>query len=163
MLEIYTTGGGLYLEQTLNAIAAFFNTGNALALVNIALLVGCIILIFQIMFGGDFRQAIKAYVVIGLVGGLSVGHKSDVIIFDKTEGALWFRTVDNVPTSVAYVGSFTSRVSNVLTTQIETLFSPPTNIAYQRHGMLFGATLMSKSARWRAVTSVVHELSLIHI
>ena len=157
MLEIYSTGGGEYLTTTLNAVAAFFNTGNALAMVNLALLVGLIVLVFQLVFGGDFKQAIKAYVVIGLVGGLSVADKSDVIIFDKTKDPLWFATVDNVPTSVAYVGSFTSRVSDVLTTQMETLFSPPTNLAYQRHGMLFGATLMTKSARWRAVTSSVHE------
>ena len=157
MLEIYSTGGGEYLTTTLNAVAAFFNTGNALAMVNLALLVGLIVLVLQLVFGGDFKQAIKAYVVIGLVGGLSVADKSDVIIFDKTKDPLWFATVDNVPTSVAYVGSFTSRVSDVLTTQIETRFSPPTNLAYQRHGMLFGATLMTKSARWRAVTSSVHE------
>jgi len=157
MLEIYSTGGGEYLETTLNALAAFFNTNNALALVNIGLLLGIFILVFQLVFAGDYRQAIKAYVLIALVGGLSIGDKSDVIIFDKTKGPLWFRTVDNVPTSVAYVGSFTSRISNVLTTEIETLFSPPTNIAYQRHGMLFGATLMTKTARWRAVTAAVHE------
>ena len=157
MFEIHSTGGGEYLETTLNAVAAFFGTGNALALVNIGLLIGVIVLAFQLLFGGDFRQAIKAYVVIGIVGGLSVADTSDVIIFDKTKGPLWFRTVDNVPTSVAYVGSFTSTISEVLTRQMETLFSPPTNLAYQRHGMLFGATLMAKSARWRAVTSSVHE------
>ncbi len=157
MLEIYTTGGGDYLKTTLNAVAAFFNTANAGALVNLALLVGLAVLIFQLVLGGDFKQAVKTYVVIGLMGALSVADKSDVIIFDKTKGPLWFATVDNVPTSVAYVGSLTSRVSNVLTTQMEALFSPPTNLSYQRHGMLFGATLMTKSARWRAVTSSVHE------
>ena len=157
MLEIYTTGGGEFLTTTLNALAAFFNTANAAALVNIALLVGLIVLVFQVLLGGDLKQAVKAYVVIGLIGGLSVADKSDVIIFDKTKGPLWSSTVSNVPTSVAYVGSFTSRFSNVLTTQFEALFSPPTNLSYQRHGMLFGATLMTKSARWRAVTSTVHE------
>ncbi|WP_299751909.1 conjugal transfer protein TraG N-terminal domain-containing protein [uncultured Tateyamaria sp.] len=157
MLEIYTTGGGEFLTMTLNAVAAFFNTANAAALINIALLVGLIVLVFQVLLGGDLKQAVKAYVVIGLIGGLSVADKSDVIIFDKTKGPLWSSTVSGVPTSVAYVGSFTSRVSNVLTTQFEALYSPPTNLSYQRHGMLFGATLMTKSARWRAVTSAVHE------
>ena len=157
MLEIYSTGGGEYLEMTLNAVAAFFATDNALALVNIGLLLGVFVLIFQLIFGGDFMQAIKVYCLIGLIGGLSIADRSSVIIFDKTKGPLWFRTVDNVPTSVAYIGSFTSRVSNVLTTQMETLFSSPENLSYQRHGMLFGATLITKTARWRAVTSAVHE------
>ena len=157
MFEIYTTGGGDYLVTTLNAVAAFFATGNARALVAIGLLLGMIILVFQVMFNGDLRMAIKSYVLIALVGALSIGDRSDVIIFDSTKGPLWFRTVDNVPTSVAYIGSATSSVSHALTRQIEALFSPPDNIAYQRHGMLFGATLMTKTARWRAVTSVIHE------
>ena len=157
MFEIYTTGGGEYLTTTLNAVAAFFNTANAAAMINIALLVGLIVLVFQVLLGGDLKQAVKTYVLIGLIGGLSVANKSEVIIFDKTKGPLWSSTVSNVPTSVAYVGSFTSRFSNAVTTQFEALFSPPTNLSYQRHGMLFGATLMTKSARWRAVTSTVHE------
>lgn len=157
MFEIYTTGGGDYLVTTLNALAAFFNTDNARALVAIGLMVGMVILVFQVMFQGDLRAAIKTYVMIGLVGALSVADRSDVIIFDSTKGPLWFAQVDNVPTSVAYIGSATSSVSHALTRQIEALFSPPDNVAYQRHGMLFGATLMTKSARWRAVTSVVHE------
>lgn len=157
MLEIYTTGGGDFLVTTLNAVAAFFNTNNANALVAIGLMVGMIILVFQVMFSGDLRAAIKTYVMIALVGALSVADKSDVIIFDNTKGPLWSQTVSNVPTSVAYIGSATSSVSNALTRQIEALFSPPTNVAYQRHGMLFGATLMTKSARWRSVTSTIHE------
>ena len=157
MFEIYTTGGGDYLVTTLNAVAAFFATGNARALVAIGLMLGMIILVFQVMFNGDLRMAIKSYVLIALVGALSIADRSDVIIFDSTKGPLWFRTVDNVPTSVAYIGSATSSVSHALTRQIEALFSPPDNIAYQRHGMLFGATLMTKTARWRAVTSVIHE------
>lgn len=157
MFEIYTTGGGDYLVTTLNAVAAFFNTGNAGAMVGIGLMVGMFVLVFQIMLGGDMAMALKTYLMVGLVGALSVADRSDVIIFDSTKGPLWFQTVDNVPTSVAYIGSATSSVSNALTRQFEALFTPPTNVAYQRHGMLFGATLMTKSARWRAVTSVVHE------
>lgn len=157
MLEIYSTGGGEFLVTTLNAVAAFFNTNNADALVAIGLMVGMVILVFQVMFNGDLRMAIKSYVLIAFVGALSIADRSDVIIFDSTKGPLWFQTVDNVPTSVAYIGSATSSVSHALTRQIEALFSPPDNIVYQRHGMLFGATLMTKSARWRAVTSVVHE------
>lgn len=157
MYEIYTTGGGLQLERTLNAVAAFTNSPNAQAMVAIALLVGLMILVFQIIFHQSWQKALMSYIVIAFISALSLGHRSTVVVFDKTQGPLWFRTVANVPTSVAYVGSFTSRVSNVLTTQMEALFSPPTNLAYQRHGMLFGATLMTKTARWRAVTATVHE------
>lgn len=157
MYEIYTTGGGDNLYLTLNALASFAGTNNYLAIIRIGLLIGMIMTAFQIIFGGQIKHFVQAYVVMALVGSLSITQKSDVIIFDKTKGPLWSLTVSNVPTSVAYVGSFTSRFSNALTERIETLFTPPTYLAYQRQGMLFGATLATKSSRWRAVTASVHE------
>lgn len=157
MLEIHTTGGGYQLEQTLNGVAAFIGTNNSLAFLNIGLIAGVIVLIFQLIFGTNLRQTLQAYFIVALMSTVSLGHQSDVIIFDKTEGNLWFRTVSNVPTSIAYVGSLTSSVSEALTRQVETVYASPTNLSYQRHGMLFGASLATKSARWRAVTSSVHE------
>jgi len=157
MYEIYTTGGGLQLERTLNAVAAFTNSANAQAMMAIALLVGLIGLLFQILYSQSWGRALFCYVWVALIAALSIGDRSTVVVYDKTEGPLWFRNVANVPTTVAYVGSFTSRVSDVLTGQMEALFSSPANLSYQRHGMLFGATLMTKSARWRAVTATVHE------
>lgn len=157
MYEIYTTGGGDNLTLTLNALAAFAGTNNYLAIIRIGILIGLIMAMFQILFGGPLKSFVQAYVIMAFVGSLSIAQTSDVIIFDKTKGPLWSRTVSNVPTSVAYIGSFTSRFSNTLTERIETLFTPPTYLAYQRQGMLFGATLATKSSRWRAVTASVHE------
>lgn len=157
MLEIYTTGGGEHLTQTLNAVAAFCSSQNFLALLNIGLLVGLVAIVFQILLGGSIVEALKTYAIIAFIGGISITPKSDVIIFDETQGSLWFSRVDNVPLSVAYVGSFTSRVAHVLTRQTEAAFSAPGDLAYQRNGMLFGATLMTRSVRWQAVSRGIHD------
>jgi len=156
-MEIYTTGGGDFLTLTLNAIAAFTSSDNYEFLLVIAIAAGLIMIIFQVMFSGSLMDAVKIYIVVAVLTSISFADKSTVTILDKTKGPLWFQTVDNVPTSVAYVGHFTSTIAEGVTRRMETLFSSPTNIAYSQSGMLFGATLMSKTARWRAVTSSVHE------
>jgi len=142
MMEIYTTGGGDFLTLTMNAIATFTSSANYEFLLVIAIAAGLILVIFQVIFSGSLMEAIKIYIVVAVM---------------TSKGPLWSQTVDNVPTSVAYVGHFTSTIAEGVTRRMETLFSSPTNIAYSQSGMLFGATLMSKTSRWRAVTSSVHE------
>ena len=156
-LEIYTTGGGSFLLTTFNALAALSATKDFAAMTNIGLLVGLFVVLFQLVWGGSFSEMCKMYCVVALVGGLSIGPKADVIIFDKTVGNLPIGTVANVPRSVAYVGHVTSTFSEVLTRRMEALLAPPTSLSYQTSGMLFGATLRARSARWRAVSATLHE------
>lgn len=156
-MEIHTTGGGDFLFNTLNAIAVLVGSDNFSYVAAIAVTIGLIGLIFQVMFSGSLMEGVKMFVVISFMSALSLGHTSTVIILDKTKGPLWFRVVDNVPTSVAFAGNLTSVLSEGLTRRMETLFSTPTNVSYSETGMLFGATLIGKTTRWRAVTSSVHE------
>lgn len=156
-MEIHTTGGGDFLFNTLNAIAVLVGSDNYAVLVVIAINIGLIALVLNVMFSGSLMEGLKMFVVIGVLSALSLGHTSTVIILDKTKGPLWFRTVDNVPTSVALAGNVTTVLSEGLTRRMETLFSTPTNVSYSETGMLFGATLIGKTTRWRAVTSSVHE------
>ncbi len=93
-----------------------------------------------------------------LVMMFTLGPKSSVVIIDKTSGTVpIYGVVDNVPTPVAMLGHYTSAVSYYLTGQMETLMSTPTNLTYQKNGILFGATLLSQAANWRAVTPKIHE------
>ncbi|MEP2780823.1 MAG: conjugal transfer protein TraG N-terminal domain-containing protein [Pseudoruegeria sp.] len=156
-LEIYTTGGAGYLTTTFNAIAAFCNTDDFMALLHVGVLLGLIVVLLQVLLGASIMDFVKTYVVVTIVAGLSIVPKANVIIYDKTQGSLPVAVVGNVPLSVAYVGHVTSSISEALTRQMETLFSEPTSLSYQSSGMLFGATLRAKSARWKAVTSSVHE------
>ncbi|WP_171182431.1 conjugal transfer protein TraG N-terminal domain-containing protein, partial [Ruegeria sp. HKCCD8929] len=154
--EIYTVGGGAELFGIFNYLAAFTGSGNFETLITIGLMIGVIAAAFKLgVFGGGKETAMYAVGVV-IVLGLGVGPKARVIIMDSTQPLGIYGIVDNVPWSVAFVGSVTSSTGYQVTRTMETLLAAPNDLSYQRSGMMFGSTIVSQAARWRAVTPVVH-------
>lgn len=156
-LEIHTVGGGYYLYDVFNYLAAFTGSGNFKALLYGGIVAGVLAAGIQMAVFGAARQAVTYFIGTMLVVTIGIGPKARVIIMDSTEPLGIYGTVDNVPWSVAWVGSLTSRSGSALTERMETLLAAPDDLTYQRSGMMFGATILSQAARWRAVTPVVHE------
>ncbi|ABA81682.1 conjugal transfer protein TraG N-terminal domain-containing protein [Cereibacter sphaeroides] len=156
--EIYTTGGAFYLYDVFQMLGAYTSSGNFKNLLAIGTIIGIGWASLQLAFGGSLGSAMKYVLTMMLVMMFTLGPKSSVVIIDKTSGTVpIYGVVDNVPTPVAMLGHYTSAVSYYLTGQMETLMSTPTNLTYQKNGILFGATLLSQAANWRAVTPKIHE------
>jgi conjugal transfer mating pair stabilization protein TraG len=156
--EIFTTGGGYYLYDTFNMLAAYTSSGNFRNLLSIGVIFGVAWAGINMAMGGSIGSSLKYVLTMIVVMGLTLGPKSTVVIVDKTSGALpIYGLVDNVPTPVAMVGHYTSAISYYLTGQMETLMSTPTDLTYQKNGIMFGASLLSQASTWRAVTPKIHE------
>ena len=156
--EIYTTGGGYFLSDVFNMLAAYTDTGNFRALISIGVVIGIAWTCIQLAFGAQLRDSLKYFMTMTVVMMFTLGPKTTVAIIDKTAGTIpIYGVVDNVPLPVAMLGHYTSGVSYYLTGQMEALLSTPTDLAYQKNGMLFGATLLSQAADWRAVSPKIHE------
>ncbi|NSY40690.1 conjugal transfer protein TraG N-terminal domain-containing protein [Leisingera sp. ANG59] len=156
-LEIHTVGGGYYLYDVFNYLAAFTGSGNFGALIYGGIVAGVLVAGLQLAIFGAARQAVTYFIGVMLVVTVGLGPRARVIIMDSTVPLGIYGTVDNVPWSVAWVGSLTSRASASLTDVMETLLTAPDNLTYQKSGMLFGSTILSQAARWRSVTPVVQE------
>lgn len=156
-LEIHTVGGGYYLYDVFNYLAAFTGSGNFGALIYGGIVAGVLVAGLQLAIFGAARQAVTYFIGVLLVVTVGLGPRARVIIMDSTVPLGIYGTVDNVPWSVAWVGSLTSRASASLTDVMETLLAAPDNLTYQKSGMLFGSTILSQAARWRSVTPVVQE------
>lgn len=156
-LEIYTVGGGYYLYDIFNYLAAFTDSANFNALLYGAIVAGVLVAGFQMAVFGQVRNVLTYFIGTMIVVTIGIGPKARVIIMDSTEPLGIYGIVDNVPWSVAFVGSLSSRAGDALTEQMETLLAAPDDLTYQSSGMMFGATIMSQAARWRAVTPVVQE------
>ena len=155
--EIYTVGGGYFLHDILNYLAAFTSSGNFQALVSGGITLGVLVAAFQLVVFGSVRQVMVYIIGVVLASAILVGPKARAVVMDSTVPLGIYGIVDNVPWSVAWVASLTSRTSHALTNYMETLLAPPTSVSYQRTGMLFGSTILSQAARWRAITPVIHE------
>lgn len=156
-LEIHTVGGGYYLYDVFSYLAGFTGSGNFGALLYGGIVAGVLAASLQLVIFGAARQVITYFIGVMLVITLGIGPKARVIVMDSTVPLGIYGAVDNVPWSVAWVGSLTSRTSAALTDLMETLLSAPDDLTYQTSGMLFGSTILSQAARWRSVTPVVQE------
>ena len=126
---------------------------------SIALSLGGIGLLWRMIWRAGLRDILQQIMLMLIVGLAGVGIKARVVIIDPTSGTIpIYGTVDNVPWSVAVLGYYTTGISYQLTSRMETLLSTPDNISYQQSGMLFGATLLSQAAHWRAVSPQIYEL-----
>ncbi|MCG7625923.1 conjugal transfer protein TraG N-terminal domain-containing protein [Epibacterium sp. Ofav1-8] len=155
--EIHTVGGGYYLYDVFNYLSAFTGSGNFEALLYAGIVAGVLVGALQMAIFGAVRQVGTYIIGTVLVLGIGIGPKARVIIMDSTVPLGVYGAVGNVPWSVAWVGSLTSRAGAAMTDQMETLLAAPDNLTYQKSGMMFGSTIMSQAARWRAVTPIVHE------
>ena len=157
--EIYTVGGAYYLYAVFNFLAAFTGSADFKLFLSIAMSLGGIGLLWRMIWGAGLRDILQQIVLMLIVGLAGVGIKARVVIIDPTSGTIpIYGTVDNVPWSVAVLGYYTTGISYQLTSRMETLLSTPDNLSYQQSGMLFGATLLSQAAHWRAISPQIHEL-----
>ncbi|AVX06021.1 protein TraG (plasmid) [Maritalea myrionectae] len=154
--EVFTTGGGYNIYSIFNFLAMFSSGSQFVDLMSIGIAFGVAYLAIKIAFTGNMQGTLQYMALVAIVGGLSIGAKARVVVMDSTYPLEIYGTVDNVPFSVALVANLTTRTSYHLTNRMEALLSKPDNLTYQRHGMLFGATLMSQATRWRAVTPSIH-------
>lgn len=157
--EIYTTGGGFYLYDVFNMLAAYVGGANFRFLIQLGIMTGVIWATVNMAMGGSIASSLRYVIVAVFVMALTLGPKSRVVIIDETQGTIpIYGIVDNVPTPVAILGHYTSAVSYFVTRHMETLLSTPTDLTYQRNGMLFGATLLAQASNWNAVSPRIHEL-----
>ncbi|MBT9247963.1 conjugal transfer protein TraG N-terminal domain-containing protein (plasmid) [Gemmobacter fulvus] len=157
--EIYTIGGGYYLYNIFNFLAAFTAGTQFRLFMSIGITIGMASLMLRMMWGLGFRDIMVQFILMILVGLGGFGIKARVVIIDPTAGTIpIYGTVDNVPFAVAFLGNITSETGYHLTAQMEALLNVPGNMAYQKSGLMFGATLLSQASRWRAVSPKMHEL-----
>ena len=80
--------------------------------------------------------------------------KATVRVVDRLDPALAPAVVANVPVGLALFASLTSQVGDGLTRLTEQAFTLPDDLAYQRHGLIFGARLAASATRLEVTDAV---------
>lgn len=150
-IDYYTTGGGEQLVRAFNAVAAVVGSDLMDSVARLAIVVGLIMVLYRILFRGEFVAAAKwaglALVVwLGLVQTTATVH-----VNDSANPFLPNRVIDNVPWGVAFFGGKTSEASRIISDRLTAITATPDAISYQRNGFLFGANLLSQTTRLRVI------------
>ncbi len=154
MYELFTLGGGTYLVDLLNAVAAITGGGAFVTLAQIAGVTGLAWALFRTAFGGSWKDNAKWLLLFVCVWGALVVPKATVRVVDRLDPALAPAVVANVPLGLALFASLTSRVGDGLTRLTEQAFSLPDDLAYRRHGLIFGARLAAAATRMEVTDTV---------
>lgn len=145
---IYTIAGGAWFQDTLNGVAAFFNSRSGDALVAIATAVSVIVGAVTYIRTRNIMDLVKWVGFYVLVVTVLVGDKRNVQIIDLSEPAAIYQ-VDNVPTGLAAPASLITRIGAGMAQVYDFVFARPDALTYSKTGMLFGAQLAAGSSDFR--------------
>ncbi len=154
MYELFTLGGGTYLVDLLNAVAAITGGGAYITLAQLAGIAGLGWILFRTAFGGSWKDNAKWILLFAAVWGAMIVPKATVRVVDRLDPALAPAVVANVPIGLALFASLTSQVGDGLTRLTEQAFALPNDLAYRRHGLIFGARLAAKATRLEITDAV---------
>ena len=154
MYELFTLGGGTYLVDLLNAVAAITSGGAYVALAQLAGIAGLAWVLFRTAFGGSWKDNAKWIGLFVAVWGAMIVPKATVRVVDRLDPALAPAVVANVPIGLALFASLTSQVGDGLTRLTEQAFTLPDDLAYRRHGLIFGARLAGATTRLEITDAV---------
>ena len=141
MWEVITYGGGVYLVDIFNAVAALTNGTAYVTALKIFAATALFWLMAQTALTNNWAVNLRWFATFLVMNGVLFVPKVTVQITDPLNPTLPGATVANVPWGLAVFASETSMIGNELTTQSETVFSLPSSLTYSQNGMIFASRL----------------------
>ena len=149
MVEIFTVGGGEYIVNVLNAVAAWTGAGGYKSLLQVALVMGMVLAVIVVAFNQDWRAWLNWFLGATLIYMCLMVPRMDVHVTDRVNPSLAPATVANVPLGLALMASFTSQAGDYLTRSAELVFGLPDDLNYSKNGMIYGARLLESTRSLR--------------
>jgi conjugal transfer mating pair stabilization protein TraG len=141
MVEVFTIGGGEYIVNTFNAVAAWTGGGGYRALLRVVMILGLIYTLLSVAFTMNFRVWMNWFLGSTLIYSCLMVPTVSVKVTDRINPSLAPATIANVPLGLGVIASFTSQVGDWLTRKAETVFTMPSQLNYSTNGMVYGARL----------------------
>ena len=153
-LEVFTIGGGEYIVNVFNAVAAWTGGGGYRSMLQVVMVMGFIYSLFVVAFSLDWRAWFNWFLQSTLIYMMLMVPTVTVKVTDRINPALAPSVVDNVPLGLGVMASFTSQVGDWMTRSAETVFVMPNALALTNNGMIYGARLMDKARTFQITDSV---------
>ncbi|MEL7539681.1 MAG: conjugal transfer protein TraG N-terminal domain-containing protein, partial [Pseudomonadota bacterium] len=140
-MEIITYGGGEFVRDVLNGVAALVGVGAFGSALRLALVLGLLFALFQTAWNMNFMVMVRWFLTSLVIYLCLMVPKTTVQVTDRFDPDLVGGAVDNVPIGLALVASITTTVGDRFTDLTETAFSLPTDLEYQENGFIFGSKI----------------------
>ena len=149
MLEIFTIGGGEYIVNVLNAVAAWCGGGGFRSLIRVVMVIGLIYALLVVAFSMNWRMWLNWFLGSVLIYGALIIPTTSVRVTDRLNPSLPSAVVDNVPIGLATVASVSSLAGDWMTRTAETVFVMPSALQLSSNGMIYGARLYDRTTEFK--------------
>ncbi|TVV77470.1 conjugal transfer protein TraG N-terminal domain-containing protein [Sphingomonas solaris] len=148
-VELFTIGGGEYVVNVLNAVAAWTGDGGYKSLLQVCMVMGLGYSVLIVAFNADWRAWLNWFLQATLMYMVLMVPRLDVHVTDRINPSLAPAQVANVPLGLAMMASFTSQVGDYLVSSAELVFGLPGDLDYSRNGMIYGSRLLEATQNLR--------------
>lgn len=145
MLEVFTVGGGEFLINTFNAVAAWTGSGGFRSLLRVCMVMGLTYALLISAMDLDWRVWLRWFIQSTLIYLVLMVPTVTVKVTDRINPSLAPATVANVPIGLGMMASFTSQISDYFTRTAETVFVMPSALNYSTGGYVYGARLWDRT------------------
>ncbi|MEP3145545.1 penicillin-insensitive murein endopeptidase [Qipengyuania citrea] len=145
MLEVWTLGGGEYLVNVFNAVAAWTGGGGYRAMLQVVFVMGLAYSLFVVAFSLDWRAWLNWFIQATAIYMMLLVPTVTVKVTDRIDPGLAPSVVANVPLGLGVMASFTSQLGDWMTETAETVFVMPAALQMNTKGVIYGARLMEKA------------------
>lgn len=149
MLEVFTIGGGEYIVNTFNAVAAWTGGGGYRSLLRVVMVLGLIYALLAVAFTMNVRAWLNWFLGSSLIYTCLMVPTVTVKVTDRVNPSLAPAVVANVPLGLGVIASFTSQVGDWLTRTAETVFTMPSQLSYSTNGMVYGVRLLDATRNFQ--------------
>ncbi len=149
MLEVFTTGGGEFVVNVLNAVSAWTGSGGWRSLITVVLVIGLIYALTTMAFNLNWRTLIHWFLGATLMYGCLIIPTYDVKVTDRINPGLAPSTVSDVPLGLAMIAHISSLTGDYLTRTAETVFVMPNSLQYSNSGIIYGARLYDRTRNFK--------------
>ena len=141
-VEVFTIGGGEYIVNVFNAVAAWTGGGGYKSMLRVVMVMGLIYSLCITAFNMDWRASLNWFLQSTLMYLCLMVPTVTVKVTDRVNPSLAPAVVANVPLGLGLLASFTSQVGDYLTRSAETVFVMSGNLNYSSNGLIYGSKLM---------------------
>jgi len=154
MLEVFTVGGGEYIVNVLNAVAAWSGGGGFRSMIQVVFVMGLIYSLLVLAFNFDWRAWMNWFLQATAIYMMLLVPTVTIKVTDRIDPGLAPATVANVPLGLGVMASFTSQFGDWMTRTAETVFVMPDALKMTNNGIIYGARLLEKAQTFQITDPV---------
>lgn len=134
------------LATLMDGVAAITASGDFLDVFRLVAILAFIVFVAGMAVGKSQEpmEFFRWLLIVVLVHSILLIPKTDVVLIDRT-GTSPPTVRSNVPIGLAFFASVTSHVGDTLTRAFEAVFALPDDLQFQKHGIMFGNTVLVDS------------------